>query len=222
MASSGNHFCARTFWASFGIHFLSNNSMYDEFWHCAGTQHSFEFRHKLRNSDPRTKINSLKNSPKMYTWNVYMNYFFILILKELLSFKLNFHFNNCPISRIKVLKIISLKLFKASLRIISRKIVVTNYHQFILYLNSWSFINLGIGKCLNFDECSLTNSYCVGGTCIDTEGSYICQCPPVSFEIQNLNENFMLGQMLKKIKKVVFSAFIYIFGRLFKWLILKL
>ena len=36
------------------------------------------------------------------------------------------------------------------------------------------------GNCVNFDECSLKGTYCVGGTCIDTDGSYTCICPEVT------------------------------------------
>ena len=37
------------------------------------------------------------------------------------------------------------------------------------------------GKCRNINECELSSEYCIGGTCSDTEGSYNCICPNVSF-----------------------------------------
>ena len=47
------------------------------------------------------------------------------------------------------------------------------------------------GNCVNFDECSLKGTYCVGGKCIDTDGSYTCICPEVTiFRKQILLSNY--------------------------------
>merc|ERR1711892_190578 len=40
-------------------------------------------------------------------------------------------------------------------------------------------------QCENFNECSLPSVYCIGGQCIDTEGSYTCVCPEGKIEGAN-------------------------------------
>lgn len=33
------------------------------------------------------------------------------------------------------------------------------------------------GVCLDVDECLESTSLCFGGRCVNTEGSFLCQCP---------------------------------------------
>lgn len=32
--------------------------------------------------------------------------------------------------------------------------------------------------CRDLDECMLDTELCAGGTCVNTDGSYRCDCPP--------------------------------------------